>query len=258
MSSPTITPLNSGAKPMREKPRDLPFPLNLYRSAIGKKWVMAVSGLMLVGFVFAHMIGNLKIYLGQVEHNGVMDYDTDHYAETLRNLFVPVLPEGVMLWIMRLGLLLALLLHVHSAYTLSMMSRKSDFSYQGKRDFLAANFASRSMRLTGPIIALYLVVHLADLTLGFGIASGEFQHGEVYENVVHSLGRPIVAIGYIIANIAVAVHIYHGMWSAFQSLGLSNPKYNNYRRIAAQAIAGLILIGNISFPIAILTDIVSI
>ncbi len=258
MLSPTTTPQNSGEKPMREKPRDLPFPLNIYQSAIGKKWVMAVSGLMLVGFVFAHMIGNLKIYLGQVEHNGVLDYDTDHYAETLRNLLVPIFPEGVVLWGMRLGLLAALLLHIHSAYTLSMLSRKSDNAYAGKRDFLAANWASRSMRLTGPIVALYIVIHLADLTLGFGIATGEFEHGQVYENVVHSLGRPIVAIGYIIANIAVAVHIYHGMWSAFQSLGINNPAYNTLRRTAAQVISGLILIGNVSFPIAVLTDIVSI
>lgn len=242
---------------MREKSRELPFPLNIYQSAVGKKWVMALTGFMLVGFVFAHMIGNLKLYLGQVEVNGVLDYDTDHYAEALRNLFVPIMPEGVVLWIMRLGLLAALLLHIHSAYTLSRMSLTSDFKYQGKRDFLAANFASRSMRVTGPIIALYLVIHLADLTLGFGIATGEFERGEVYANVVHSLGRPAVAVGYIIANIAVAVHIYHGIWSAFQSLGISNPKYNYIRRIGAQVIAGLILLGNISFPIAVLTDIVS-
>lgn len=242
---------------MRDKPRDLPFPLSLYQSAVGKKWVMALTGLMLVGFVLAHMIGNLKIFLGMVEHNGVMDYDLNHYGEALKGLLVPLMPEGVVLWGMRLGLLTALLLHIHSAYTLSMMSRKSDFAYAGKRDFLAANWASRSMRLTGPIMALYLIVHLGDLTIGAGIATGEFHHGDVHQNVIHSLSRPIVAIGYIVANIAVALHIYHGIWSAFQSLGINNPTYNVHRKIASQAISGLILAGNVIIPIAVLAEFVT-
>ncbi len=257
MSLPTTTPRNSGDLPMRDKPRQLPFPLSIYQSAVGKKWVMAITGFILVGFVLAHMIGNLKLYLGLVEHNGALAYDTDLYAEALRELLVPIMPRLVVLWILRIGLLGALLLHIHSAYTLSRMSLASDFKYQGKRDFLAANFASRSMRVTGPIVALYLVFHLADLTLGFGIATGEFVRGDVYANVVYSLGRPVVAIGYIIANIAVAIHIYHGIWSAFQSLGINNPKYNYLRRLAAKAVAGIILVGNVSFPIAVLANIIS-
>lgn len=241
---------------MREKQRELPFPLSIYQSAIGKKWVMATTGLMMVGFLIGHLIGNLKLYLGKVEHNGHVDYDLNHYAEALRELLVPIMPSQVVLWVLRLGLLTALILHIHSSYVISRMSMKSDFSYEGKRDFLAANWASRSMRWTGPIMALFILVHLGDLTFGAGIATSEFHHGDVHQNVIHSLSRPIVAIGYIIANIAVALHIYHGIWSAFQSLGINNPKYNAHRKIAAQAISALILLGNISFPIFVLADVV--
>lgn len=242
---------------MRDKPRELPFPLSLYQSAIGKKWVMATTGLMMVGFLIAHMIGNLKLYLGVVEHNGHSDYDLNHYAEALHELLVPLMPAGVVLWVMRLGLLTALVLHIHSSYVVSRLSQKSDFSYEGKRDFLAANWASRSMRWTGPIMALFIIVHLGDLTIGAGIATGEFEHGKVYENIIHSFSRPAVALGYIVANVAVALHIYHGIWSAFQSLGINNPAYNIHRKIAAQGISAVILLGNVSFPIAVLADAVT-
>ncbi len=247
----------SNQNALRPKPKPKPFPLNLYQTAVGKKWVMAITGLMMLGFVIAHMIGNLKIYLGLIEHNGEQVYDIDLYSEFLRELLVPILPSGVVLWLLRLGLIAALILHIHSAYTLNRMNQSSNSQYQSKRDYIAANFASRTMRYTGPIIFLYLVVHLLDLTAGrTAIASDEFVSGDVYANVVHSLSRPVVAIGYIVANIAVCVHLYHGISSAFQSLGVSNPRYNGLIKNSSIGIAGLILIGNLSFPIAVLAGVV--
>lgn len=245
---------NSADRPLRPKPRKLPFPFSIYQTNVGKKWVMGITGLALVGFVVAHMIGNLKLYLGVVEHNGELVYDMDAYAETLRNLLVPVMPHGVVLWIMRIGLIVAFGLHIHAAYSLTRSNMVANRAYQSKRDWLAANFAARSMRYTGVIVLFYLLFHLADLTWGW--ISPDWQHGAVQSNVVNSLSNPIIALIYIVANIAVAIHIFHGLYSMFQTLGISNPNYNWLRRGVASGIAAIILIGNVSFPLAVLTNIV--
>ncbi len=253
MAAPTAVKPR-GSKPLRKPPREAPFPLNLYQSAVAKKWVMAVTGLMLIGFVLFHMLGNLKLYLGIVEHNGETGYDIDFYGETLRNLFVPVFPEYAVLWLLRIGLILAFGFHIHAAYTLSRMSQASNTAYAGKRDWLAANYASRTMRWTGPIVLAFVIFHLADLTIG--TANPDFIYGEVHHNIVASLSRPIVAVAYMVANVALALHLYHGTWSMFQSLGINNPRYNYLRRWTAIGISALILVGNLSFPIAVLSGMV--
>ncbi len=263
MAAPTLTKL-SADKPLRPKQRAWPFPLNLYQTAVAKKWVMALTGIMLLGFVLFHMFGNLKLYIGQVDHIAVVDgtveyhadYDINIYGEALRDMLTPFFPRTWLLWILRLGLIGAFGLHIHSAYTLSRMSNASNEAYASKQDWISANFASRSMRWTGPIVGLYLIFHLADLTWGTGPASAEWERGEVYQNVVHSLSRPGIALIYIVANVALCIHIFHGTWSMFQSLGINNPKYNQLRRGAAAGFALLILVGNLSFPIAVLSGIV--
>ncbi len=239
------------AQPVRKRPRQLPFPLNIYQSAIGRKWVMAVSGLVLLGFVVTHMIGNLHIYQGPLQLR--------EYAETLRELGVHVIPRTWLLWSIRLVLMLAFVVHIHSAYSLAQMGRRSNPSsnlvdankrYASNQDFAAANYASRTMRWTGPIILLYLFFHLADLTWGW-FWGDSWQRGDPYNNVVVSLGNWFIAIIYIVANIALAVHIFHGAWSLFQSLGINTPTINKYRRYLAGGLAGLILVGNLSFPILV-------
>ena len=229
----------------------------MYQTAVGKKWVMAVTGLMLYGFVLVHMIGNLKMYLGQVEHNGVMDYDINIYSEFLRELLVPLLPRTYALWILRIGLIGAGILHVMSAYSLTRLNMASNKPYQSKQDFIAANFASRTMRVSGIVVGAYIIFHLADLTWGL-IPGYEWERGLAYENVVGSLSNPIVALVYIVANILLAGHLYHGLWSMFQTLGLSNPRWNSLRRVVASGLSLIILIGNVSFPIAILSGIVDV
>jgi succinate dehydrogenase / fumarate reductase cytochrome b subunit len=226
-------------------PRRAPFFVEFYRSAVGKKWVMAITGAMLMGFVLAHMIGNLKLYLGA---SHFVDY-----AEFLRVLGEPIVPETGVLWILRAGLLAAFALHLHATYSLTMMNRRArSVGYQSKRDYVAANWASRSMRMTGPIVLLFLIWHLMDLTWGWVNPGG----ADVYEKVVESFSRVPVALLYIVANLALGVHLFHGAWSLFQSLGANNPRFNRWRRWFATAFAAVIVVGNVSFPIAVLAGII--
>jgi succinate dehydrogenase / fumarate reductase cytochrome b subunit len=251
MASTTVTraPAPKAASP-RSK-RKAPFPIELYRSAVGKKYVMAVTGIMLMGFVFFHMVGNLKMYMG-IE-------DINHYGEFLRELFVPLLPRTVFLWLMRVGLIAAFGLHIHAAYSLTRMnSRSREMKYQSKRDYIAANFASRTMRWSGVIVLLFLAWHLADLTWGIApFAVDDWNRGDIYGNVAQSLDRIPVAALYIVANLALGVHLFHGAWSLFQSLGWNNPRFNRWRRNFAAGFAAIIVVGNVSFPIAVLAGVVS-
>lgn len=242
-------------QPLRPRTKEWPFPLNLYQTAVGKKWVMAITGIMLLGFVVAHMIGNLKLYIGVVDHNGVLDYDANIYGEFLRDLLVPLFPRTVFLWLLRGGIIVAFAVHIHATYSLTLMNRAANKVYSSKRDWLAANFASRSMRYSGVIVLLYLVFHLADLSWGI-IPGYDWERGHVQQNVIGSLSNPVVAVVYIVANVLLAIHIFHGAYSMFQSLGISNPSYNALRRHLATGLALIILIGNVSFPIAVLLNII--
>ena len=255
MAAPTTTKQNSAQRPLRPRRNELPFPLNLYQTSVGKKWVMAVTGIMLLGFVIFHMLGNLKLYIGVVDEGGVLDYDANIYGEWLRELLVPFFPRTVTLWLLRIGLIGAFGLHIHAMYSLTLINRQANKVYTSKRDWVAANFASRSMRYSGVIVLAYLIFHLADLTWGI-IPGYDYERGAVHENVVGSLSNPVVALVYIVANILLAIHIFHGAFSMFQSLGINNPAYNRLRRYLASGLALVILIGNVSFPIAVLTGII--
>lgn len=232
-----------------------PFLLDLYSTAVGKKYAMAITGIIGIGFVISHMIGNLKAYLGVVDHQGGKAYDLDVYGEYLRELLVPILPRTVFLWILRLVLIGAVLLHIHAAYSLTVLNRKArPVKYQSARDYQVANFASRTMRWTGVIVVLFIFWHLADLTWGW--FNPDFERGAVYRNLDASLSRVPVAILYIVANIALGIHLFHGVWSLFQSIGWNNPKFNAWRRHLATGIATLIVVGNVSFPIMTLAGVI--
>ncbi len=226
------------------------WPVEFYRSAVGKKWVMAVTGILIIGFVVAHMIGNWKIFLPDV--NGVPDIDV--YADALRQLLVPFIPETVTLWLLRTGLAAAFLLHIHAAYSLTIMNRHArPEDYHGPRRYVAANYASRTMFWSGNIFLLFLIFHLADLTWGVQPAAPEvWEHGEVYANFVATFSRAPVTLFYVIAMIALGFHLYHGFWSMFQSLGVNNPRFNAWRRYLASGSAVLIVIGNSVMPLAVL------
>ena len=228
----------------RQRPaRRRPFILDFYGSAIGKKWAMAVSGIALLLYVFAHLIGNLKLFLGEESLNT--------YAEFLREMGEPILPFSVLLWIMRIGLIVAFVVHIHAAYVLTVINRRArPLDYGGPREYLVANYASRTMRWSGVIVLLFLLYHLADLTWGW--TNPDFVHGEVYNNVIASLSRWPVALLYIAASIALGFHIYHGAWSMFQSVGVNNPRFNRWRRWFAQGFAAFMVVGNVSLPVAVL------
>jgi succinate dehydrogenase / fumarate reductase, cytochrome b subunit len=218
------------------------WPLEFYRSAVGKKWVMAITGLLGIGFVIAHMVGNLKVYMGAEDMN--------HYGEFLRELLYPLVPRTVTLWLLRFGLIFALLLHLHAAYSLTVMNHRARPSdYAAPRDYVAANFASRTMRWSGIIVLAFIAFHLLDLTAG--TANPDFVRGDPYNNLVASFERPLVALFYVVANVLLGIHLFHGTWSMFQSLGANSPRFNEWRRRLAQAVAAVIVIGNISFPLAV-------
>ena len=232
-----------------------PFLVDFYSTAVGKKYVMAITGIVGIGFVVGHMIGNLKAYIGVVTEGDGRAYDIDVYGEFLREMLVPILPHGVFLWIMRLVLIGALVLHLHAAYSLTMLNRKArPVKYQTPRDYQVANFASRTMRWTGIIVVLFIAWHLADLTWGW--ANPDFVKGAVYRNLDTSLSRIPVAILYIVANIALGIHLFHGTWSLFQSMGWSSPRFNNWRRYLATGVATIVVVGNVSIPIAVLAGVI--
>ena len=224
-----------------------PWLVRFYRSAVGKKWVMAVTGIVLLGYIFFHALGNLKLYMGAEALN--------HYGEFLRELLVPILPRTWTLWLMRATLAVATVLHIHSAYSLTRMNRRANAGgYEQKVDYNSATYASRTMRWTGVIVGLFVILHLMDLT--WGTVNPDFVRGDVYRNMVASLERIPYAIVYIAANVALALHLYHGCWSMFQSLGVNNPKYNSWRKGFAVGFAAYVLVLNVSFPLAIATGIV--
>ncbi len=243
--SPDIT-----VKPVNKRARSAPFPISLYQTAVGKKWVMAITGIMFLGFVFAHMFGNLKMYLGPEEYNA--------YAAGLRTMLHPILPNNFALWVLRLGLIGAFALHLHCAYSLTMMNKRArPTRYQSKRDYIAANFASQTMRWSGIWLLLFIIFHLANLTFGKVAISGPgFQEGDVYANVVNTFNQPLISAIYILSMLALGVHLFHGAWSIFQSLGINNPRYNAARKYFAIGFTVIVVGANISFPIAVLAGVV--
>lgn len=219
---------------------------SFYRTALGKKAVMAVSGIVLFGFILLHMAGNLKLYLGHEAFN--------HYAEFLRTAGAPVLPRGVALWIFRVVLIVAAYLHIDSATRLTLQNRRArPVAYQVKKN-VEADYAARTMRWGGVLVLLFLIYHLMHFT--WGNAHPDFVPGDPYHNVVTGFSVLWVSLFYVLAQLALGMHLYHGLWSLFQSLGWSNPRFNWARRRFAQLFAIVVTVGNVSFPVAVLAGLV--
>lgn len=219
----------------------------LYRSAIGLKAAMALSGIVLFGFVLGHMAGNLKLYLGPEAIN--------HYAEWLREAGTPLLPPSGLLWIARVGLLAAVAVHIGAAWKLTLINRRARPQDYVGRGVVQATYASRTMRWGGVIVLLFVLYHLADLT--FGWVNPDFVPGDVYHNVVAGFSVWWVSAFYMLGQVALAFHLYHGLWSLFQSLGWNHPAYNGWRRRFAATFALVVAAGNLSFPLAVLSGLVS-
>jgi succinate dehydrogenase / fumarate reductase cytochrome b subunit len=219
---------------------------SLYESSVGKKIAMAVSGVLLIGFVIAHMVGNLKVYQGREAFN--------HYAEGLRIFGAPFFAQGQVLWLLRIALLAAVGVHILAAFQLTIASRAARKHRYKQFDSLAFSYASRTMAWGGVIILAFVIYHLMHLT--FGNAHPEFVPGDAYHNFVSGFRRWPVSLAYIGAMIPLGFHLYHGTWSMFQTLGANNPRYNRFRRPLAAAIALAVVAGNISFPLAVLAGVI--
>ena len=216
---------------------------------------MAVSGLVLFGFVAGHLAGNLKLYQGRYAdgpHAG--EYRIDVYGEALRELGAPIFGHGQVLWIARIVLLLAVGAHLWAAWQTSRQSWTARPVKYEKSAAVQSSYAARTMRWGGVIVLLYVVFHLADLT--FGWANPAFVAGHIRDNLVASLEQPLVAGLYVLANVALGFHLKHGLWSLFQSLGWNNPGLDGKLRVGAALFAVAITAGNVSFPIAILAGVV--
>jgi succinate dehydrogenase / fumarate reductase cytochrome b subunit len=219
---------------------------SFYRSALGKKAVMAVTGLFLFGWIFAHMLGNLKLYLGPEHMN--------EYAKWLRVMGSPAMPNSGLLWMMRALMVVAVWLHIQAATQLTLMNRAARPIAYSRRDYVVGTYAARTMRWGGVIILLFIIYHLLHLT--FGTVHPNFIENDPYHNVVAGFQVWWVSAFYILANVALGLHLYHGLWSMFNSLGLNHAKFNPWRRYFAIAFAVIIAGGNISMPVAVLLGIV--
>jgi len=219
---------------------------NLYQSSVGKKIVMALTGAVLFLFVLVHMLGNLKIYLGAAAFN--------EYAAFLREVGHPALPHGAALWIFRAGLLVAVGLHFLSAAQLYLVSKRARRTGYKLNDDLSFSYASRTMRWGGLLLLLFVVYHLLHLTLGS--AHPAFEHGAAYENVVSGFRVWPVSAFYVLCMLPLGLHIYHGLWSATQTLALQHHTVKKWRRPLALGVAAVIVLGNISIPLAVLAGLV--
>ncbi|MFF3749431.1 succinate dehydrogenase [Streptomyces sp. NPDC002018] len=219
----------------------------LWGSTIGKKTVMAVSGLIMLGYLVAHMLGNLKIFFGAPEFNG--------YAHWLRTLGEPVLHYEWALWIVRVVLVAAVVLHAVCAYQLSrrdLAARPVRYAHRRAR----ASYATRTMRWGGIILGLFLVWHLLDLTTGTAHPGG-FQPGHPYQNVVDTFSTWYGNAVYIVAVLALGLHVLHGFWSAAQTLGVGSAARERALKTTAGLLAFALTAGFVAVPVAVMTGVVS-
>ena len=224
----------------------------LYRTTVGKKILVAASGVVLFGFVLIHMIGNLKM-LFPPDEAGVFAMDV--YAEYLRNFAYPIMPHYGFLWVFRLLLLAAVVTHVVAVVQLWRLSNSARQQSYKKLDDLSLSYASRTMRWGGIIVGLFIVYHILHFTTGQ--AHSDFVAGAVHRNFVIAFQSPLVFGVYFIAQSALALHLYHGVWSFFQTLGLNHPKYNRFRRPFAAAFSAIVFIGFLTPPTLVLTGVIS-
>ena len=225
--------------------------LNLYRSSIGKKVIMAVTGLIGIGYVIMHMYGNLKAFLGREYFN--------EYAEGLRELGAPIFGHAHLLWIARLVLLAAVVLHVWAAWSLYQESQQARTSRYAKHTKLQASPAALYIRVGGVILLIFIIIHLMHITWGVPGVHPDFRWDDAYHNVVLGFQSYayLPAIFYLVAMVALGFHLYHGTWSMFQTLGLNNQVYTKPLRLLSLILAIVIAVGFALVPLAVMFGIVS-
>ena len=217
-----------------------------WHTMIGKKVVMAVTGIVFIGFVIGHVFGNLKIFEGPDQINA--------YSRFLREVGMPELGYGQLLWLVRIVLLVSVTLHITAAVQLTRMSRAArPIGYAAKRD-IETSWAARTMRWGGVLLVAFIVFHLLHLTGGVvGFGAGQFKHLAVYQNVVAAFAVWPVAVFYIVAMAALCLHLSHGIWSMLQTLGWNTARNEATLKIISRVIAIVVFIGFTSVPVAVMT-----
>ncbi len=228
----------------------------LYDSTIGKKVIMALTGLVLFGFVIIHLLGNLQILIPgteSVDDKGkkVMVYKIDEYGHMLK-------ANPLVLWSARGFLLVCVGLHILTTIQLFQRNRAARPEPYSQRSWRAAIPPSRLMYVTGPMVGLFIVYHLLHFTTGH--AHQSFTDGDVHGNFIRGFTQgwqgPVSALVYVVANLLLGMHLAHGAWSMFQSLGIAHPRWTPILKIGAHGMAALITLGNISMPILVFAGIV--
>jgi succinate dehydrogenase / fumarate reductase cytochrome b subunit len=218
-------------------------PVTFWQSTNGKKVVMAVTGCMMFAFVIGHMLGNLQIFEGPGTINSPARIDV--YGHFLHSL-------GELLWIERGIMLLAIALHITVSVQLALRSRAARPVGYSRKEAINSDYASRTMYWSGPIVLAFIIFHLLHFTAGVIHPNATFTEGEVYSNVVSAFKVWWVSLWYIFAVSLLGLHLSHGIWSMFQSVGLAGKRQTPLLKKAAQAIALLIVLGYISIPISVL------
>ena len=209
--------------------------VNFWQSQIGKKVVMAVTGLIGVGFVLAHMLGNLQMFAGADRMN--------HYAAFLQGL-------GELLWVARAVLIAAVVLHVVAAYQLTRLKEAARPVAYVRRAPQVSTLASRTIRWGGVLLLAFIPLHIMHFTLKNLFAG--YSETDVYGNVVDGFSRPLVSVFYLLAMIALGYHLYHGAWSSLRTIGAVQPSPDPLKRRLALGIAIIVWLGFSAIPIAVL------
>ncbi len=218
-----------------------------YQSTIGKKVVVALTGLALLLFLFAHMAGNLKAFAG-VGSDGAAKLD--HYAYFLRTVGSDIVGYQGIIWATRVGLLVCLTLHIVTVIQLALLNKAArpvDYVKYAPRK---ATVPALSMLYSGGLVFVFIVYHILHFTIGSAHTAG-FVHGHVYANVYSAFQNPAVVCIYVAAMLLIGMHLYHGIWSLFQTLGLDSPDRNPSLILLSKAISLLLVLGFLSVPVAI-------
>jgi succinate dehydrogenase / fumarate reductase cytochrome b subunit len=221
---------------------------DFYRSTVGKKVAMAVSGLVLVLFVVGHMAGNLKIFAGIDPSTG--DYKIDDYGVFLRTMGSEMFGKEGVLWIVRIVLLAAVFIHAFSGIQLARLNRRAKPQKYHVSSYQSANAASRTMLYGGLFLIVFITFHILHFTTGTLHFSG-FVEGQVYANVYSGFQNMLTAGFYVVSMGLLAAHLYHGTWSMFQTLGVDTPHWNKGIRNAAKVVAIAMFVGFSSVPVGI-------
>ena len=221
-------------------PRDNRAP-GFWASTVGKKIVMAVTGAILFIFVIGHLLGNLQVFEGPAKLNA--------YGAFLHSI-------GEVLWPVRVVLLIAVALHIIATVQLALRKKRARPIGYSRKQAIASSYASRTMYWSGPIVLAFIIFHLLHLTAGYVHPGAAYIEGDVYHNVVSGFQVWWVSLSYIVAICLLGLHLRHGLWSMFQTVGIHQPQHTARLKKAAMVIAVLIVLGYISIPISVLLGLV--